>query len=89
VLSVQRWEHAREIRAFDAMSYTVHADGGLDVALADGSVVTFAVEDWADVCGVGDVPHNTGSRRSPNRPMPSLFADRERAGHAVLRLLSR
>jgi hypothetical protein len=40
---------AREIRAFDATSYTVHADGGLDVALTDGSVVTFAVEEWADV----------------------------------------
>ena len=40
---------AREIRAFDATSYTVHANGGLDVVLADGSVVSFAVEDWADV----------------------------------------
>ena len=40
---------AREIRAFDATSYTVHADGGLDVTLADGSVVNFAMEDWADV----------------------------------------
>ncbi len=35
--------------AFDATSYTVHADGGLDVALPDGSVVSFAVEEWADV----------------------------------------
>ncbi len=40
---------ARGIRAFDATSYTVHADGGLDVALADGSVVSFALEEWADV----------------------------------------
>jgi hypothetical protein len=40
---------AREIRPFDAISYTVHADGGLEVALPDGSVVSFAVEEWADV----------------------------------------
>jgi hypothetical protein len=39
----------REIRSFNATSYTVHADGGLVVALLDGSVVTFAVEEWADV----------------------------------------
>lgn len=36
-------------QAFEPTSYTVHADGGLTVALADGFVVTFAVEEWADV----------------------------------------
>jgi ATP-dependent Clp protease ATP-binding subunit ClpA len=36
---------AQEIRPFDATSYTVHADGGLDVVLPDGSVVSFAVEE--------------------------------------------
>jgi hypothetical protein len=40
---------AQEIRAFDATSYTVRADGGLAVALAVGSVVTFTAEEWADV----------------------------------------
>jgi hypothetical protein len=39
----------REIMPFDATSYTVHAHGGLEVALADGSVVSFAMEEWADV----------------------------------------
>lgn len=39
----------RETRTFNATSYTVHADGGLDVAPADGSVVNFAGEEWADV----------------------------------------
>jgi hypothetical protein len=40
---------AREIRTFDATSYTVHVDGSLAVVLTDGSVVTFAVAEWADV----------------------------------------
>ena len=40
---------AREIRSFDATSYTVRADGSLVVALPDSSVVTFAAEEWADV----------------------------------------
>jgi len=40
---------SREIQAFEAASYTVHAEGGLDAALPDGSMVTFALEDWADV----------------------------------------
>lgn len=39
----------REIRTLDATSYTVDADGRLVVALTDGSLVTFAVEEWADV----------------------------------------
>jgi hypothetical protein len=40
---------AAAIRTFDATSYTVHGDGGLDVVLPNGSVVSFAVEEWADV----------------------------------------
>ena len=40
---------ARWVRPFDATSYTVNADGRLDVELADGSMVSFPVEEWMDV----------------------------------------
>ena len=39
-IEVIAWD-AREVLTFEAISYTNHADGRLDVALADGSVRHF------------------------------------------------
>ena len=40
---------AREVWTLEATSYTIHADSTLDVALGDGSVRHFVMEDWMDV----------------------------------------
>lgn len=39
----------KEIWTFEASSYTNHADGTLDVALANGSIRHFELGDWMDV----------------------------------------
>jgi len=44
---------AREGWTLDATSYTVHADGALDVVLPDGSVRHFRCGEWMDVRLVG------------------------------------
>jgi len=75
---------AREIRAFDATSYTVHADGGLDVALTDGSVSP-SLRRNGPTCGVAEVSHiawlgggyRLGSACPGQRPGPA------RLGHPV------
>lgn len=40
---------AHEVWTIEAISYTNHADGRLEVALPDGTVRHFALGEWADV----------------------------------------
>lgn len=39
----------RLVGTYDVVSYTVHTDGRLTLALMDGNITTFEVEEWMDV----------------------------------------
>ena len=58
---------ARPGGVFDAVSYTVFADGRLEVRLADGTVRTWR-DDWMDVGPIGSVRPRPAKAPRPEGP---------------------